>query len=70
MSNSIYEKRPNGPNFLLIVILSGIAILVILAVALFLVKHEGKKMEQHGANPEPNSRLQWPLPASTPFPAA
>ena len=60
MADSIYEKAPKGPNFLLIVILSGIAILVILALALFLVKHEGPKMSPHGPNPTPNSRMVMP----------
>ena len=60
MADSIYEKSPKGPNFLLIVILSGVAILLILGIALFLVKREGPKMAPHGPNPAPNSRLVYP----------
>ena len=66
MADSIYEKAPKGPNFLLIVILSGIAILVILGVALLLVKKDGGKMAPHGPNPAPNSRLILPVPAHAP----
>lgn len=46
---------------MLIVILSGVAILVVLGLALLIVKHEGRKLEQHGPNPEPNSRLLTPM---------
>ncbi len=60
MADSIYEKRPKGPNFLLIVILFGAAILLILGVSLLLVKKEGPKMEPHGSNPKPNARLVTP----------
>ena len=65
MADSIYEKRPNGPNFLLIVILSGVAILVILALALFVFKHEGTKMEPHGPNPKPNAHMVIPAQAGS-----
>ena len=62
MSDSIYEKAPKGPNFLLIVILFGVAILVVMVLALLVFKKEGKKMVPHDPNPEPNSRLWRPAP--------
>jgi hypothetical protein len=57
-----YRKYPKGPNFLLIVILSCIAIVVLLSAAVFLIGGHGKTMEQHPPNPTPNS-LVVPLPA-------
>ena len=64
MSASIYEKAPKGPNFLLIVILSGVAMLLVFLAALFFLHRDSKKMIPHGPNPEPNSRLV--LPAAAP----
>ncbi len=59
----LYEKAPKGPNFLLIVILSAVAILIVLVLALFVFKKDGGKMVPHGPNPEPNSRLLMPSPS-------
>lgn len=65
MSDSIYEKAPKGPNFLLIVILSGVTILVVLLLILFTLEKD-RKLVPHGPNPTPNSRLV--LPSSTSLP--
>jgi hypothetical protein len=57
-----YRKYPKGPNFLLIVILSCVAIVVLLSAAVFLIGGHGKSMEQHPPNPTPNSLVQPLLP--------
>ena len=55
-----YRKYPKGPNFLLIVVLASVAILVILAVALFVLHGTGGKLAPHKPNPTPNSLLIMP----------
>jgi hypothetical protein len=55
-----YRKYPKGPNFLLIVILASVAILIILAIGVFVVGGDGRKLIPHGPNPTPNSMLAPP----------
>jgi hypothetical protein len=57
-----YRKYPKGPNFLLIVILASVVLLIILAIAVFVVGDHGKKMVPHGPNPTPNSLVQPLVP--------
>ncbi len=60
-----YRKYPKGPNFLLIVLLSCAAFLVILAAAVFFLHtRAGSKAVPHGPNPQPNSQVQ-PLHRTT-----
>jgi hypothetical protein len=57
-----YRKYPKGPNFMLIVVLSSILLVIILAIAVFVVGEKGKKLEPHPPNPTPNSLVQPLLP--------
>jgi hypothetical protein len=57
-----YRKYPKGPNFMLIVVLSSIVLVIILAIAVFVVGEKGKKLEPHPPNPTPNSLVQPLLP--------
>jgi hypothetical protein len=57
-----YRTYPKGPNFLLIVILAGVAILVILVAALFLVGDKGRQLVPHKPTPTPNSLIRPLLP--------
>jgi len=50
-----YRKYPKGPNFLLIVILASVVMLIILALAVFILGGHGRRMLPHGASPTPNS---------------
>jgi hypothetical protein len=59
-----YRKYPKGPNFLLIVILASVAILVVLAIGVFVVGGDGRKLIPHGPNPTPNSMLNPPALSS------
>ena len=61
-----YRKYPKGPNFLLIVLLSCAAFLLILAGAVvFLHTRAGRQAVPHGPNPEPNSLVQPLRPDSS-----
>jgi hypothetical protein len=62
--NSIpdYRKYPKGPNFLGIVIGASAVILLLLAVAWFVLRKDAGKLAPHGPNPTPNSMIQ---PASS-----
>ncbi len=59
-----YRKYPKGPNFMLIVVLSSIVLVIILAIAVFVVGEKGKKLEPHPPNPTPNSLVQPLLPVA------
>jgi hypothetical protein len=59
-----YRKYPKSPNFLLIVVLSSIVLVIILAIAVFLVGAKGKRLEPHPPNPTPNSLVQPLLPGA------
>ena len=43
-STADYRKYPKGPNFLLIVILSGLALVIFMLVAYFLVRGDGRRV--------------------------
>lgn len=53
-----YRKYPKGPNFLLIVILACVVVLIVLAIAVFILGGHGRRMLPHGPNPTPNSLVQ------------
>ncbi len=59
-----YRKYPKGPNFLLIVILSSVVLLIVLAIAVFVVGGDGRKLIPHGPNPTPNSLAAPPALSS------
>ncbi len=61
-----YRKYPKGPNFLLIVILASVSILVIVAIAIFVLKDRGQKLVPHGPNPTPNSLVRPLDPTANP----
>ena len=44
ISDEVFDTLPKKPNFLLVVLLSGAAILVIFAVALLFLTDTGKKL--------------------------
>ena len=44
IDDELFEKRPNKPNFLLVVILSGVTILILFAVAYLLLSDTGKRL--------------------------
>ena len=61
LSEEIYQTAPRKPNFLLIVVLSGIMIVVMFAAALLLLTDTGKKLlPKLHHNPEPTSFLMQP----------
>ena len=62
MAEPIPEKPNKNPNFLIVVILFALTILVVLILAVFVFKKDGKKLIPHGPNPAPNSRLLVPAP--------
>ena len=65
-STSDYRKYPKGPNFLLIVILSGVLLLLFIIGAYFLLGHEGTKLlpRVHPKSAEPHSYLVQPASRS------
>ena len=56
-----YRPKPRGPNFLGIVVLSGIVIIVIMILAVLVLRKGASTMAPHKANPTPNSHLTLPL---------
>lgn len=61
-STSDYRKYPKGPNFLLVVILSGVALLLIFIGAYLLLSGKGAKFlpRSHRRDAEPTSYLVRP----------
>lgn len=57
-------KAPNGPNFSLIVVLFGIAILAFLAIGLVASGHAGKLVHVVRPDQHPTSQLRGSPPAS------
>jgi hypothetical protein len=63
-STADYRKYPKGPNFLLIVILSGAATFIVLLGAVLLLNASGKRaLPKLHPDPHPTSSIL--LPAST-----
>ncbi|QMV18047.1 hypothetical protein GOB94_04600 [Granulicella sp. 5B5] len=60
--DDIEQKRPNGPNFGLIVILFCVTILVVFVLSLFFVRFDGHHLHFLHHKPNPNASLI--LPAS------
>ena len=52
ISDEVFDTLPKKPNFLLIVIISGFAIVLILAAAYLLLTDDGKRL-LHGTHPAP-----------------
>ena len=50
ISDEVFDTLPKKPNFLLIVVLSGVAMVLILAAAYLLLSKDGKRL-LHGAHP-------------------
>ena len=61
----IEQLPPNKPNFLLILILFGVAILVIFVVAYFFVDFDGKHLTFRHHSAHPTSQLIVPTPPPT-----
>jgi hypothetical protein len=59
------EQRKGDSAFLPVVIAAGIALIVILAVAAFILKEKGRKLIPKAADPHPNS-LSKPAPDLAP----
>ncbi len=55
-----YKPLPKSPSFGIVVALAAAAFLIILAIALFVVKSKGTKMDPHTPNPTPNSVVVIP----------
>jgi hypothetical protein len=58
----IEQLPPNKPNFLLILILFGVAILVIFVVAYFFVDFDGKHLTFRHHSAHPTSQFIVPAP--------
>ncbi len=56
-STANYRKYPKGPNFLLVVILSGVTLILVGIAAWLLLSSEGKKMIPKADAPHPSSQL-------------
>ncbi len=66
-STANYRKYPKGPNFRLVVILSGIVMLAIFLFAWLLLRSEGKKLVPKVPNKHPTSRMvPFPPPSNSP----
>jgi hypothetical protein len=66
-SDSIYEKAPNKPNFFLILVLSGVAIICLFIGAYVFLRVEGTKLMPHPhKKADPNAELTTPTQMSAP----
>jgi hypothetical protein len=61
----IEQHAPNGPNFLLVVLLACGTILVIFVLALFFVHFDGKHLTFRHHSAHPTSQLVLPAPVQT-----
>jgi len=59
------RKHPRGPNFLLIVILSGVAVIVIFIAAYIVLSGTGKKLIPGRHHPHPTSSITLPVSNTT-----
>ena len=59
-----YRKYSKGPNFLGIVIASGVVILVLLIGFILFLRKDARKVDPQNPNPTPNSSLHLPAPPS------
>lgn len=64
ISSGIFEVRPRKPNFLLIVILSGVTILLLFLGAYLVLSDSGKKLPP-GLHPDAHPTSYPPTPASS-----
>ncbi len=62
----IEQLPPNQPNFLLVVILSGVALVVIFILAIVFVHFDGKHLTFRHHHANPTSQLVLPMPSNTP----
>ncbi len=61
LSDKVFETAPKKPNFLLILILSGVTLMVLFAAALLLLTDSGKKLlPKLHPDHEPTSFLMQP----------
>ncbi len=59
------QQPPNRPSFLFVVLLSGLAIIVIFIVAIFVLHLGGAGLTKHSFRKQPTSQVVMPsLPAS------
>jgi flagellar basal body-associated protein FliL len=61
----IEQINPRKPNFLLVVILSGITILILFVLALFFIHFDGKHLTFRHHSAHPTSQLRQPAPDIT-----
>ena len=64
----IEQTSPKQPNFLLVVILFGVTILVVMVLALFFIRFDGKHLTFRHHLRHPTSQLILPAPVN-PTPA-
>ncbi len=62
----IEQLPPNQPNFLLVVILFGAALVVIFLLAIFFVHFDGKHLTFRHHHANPTSQLVLPMPSHAP----
>ena len=67
IDNEIYDTLPKKPNFLLIVILSGVTILVLFVAAYLLLSDTGKKLLP-GLHPDAHPTSLLVVPTAPPEP--
>jgi hypothetical protein len=68
-STSDYRQHPKGPNFRLIVILAGVAMIVIFIAAVLILKGGGKKLLPKVPDQHPTSQVLPLLPHPNNSPA-
>ena len=56
-STANYRKYPKGPNFLLVVILAGVAMIAVCLIAVLVLRSEGKKMVPKVPDKHPTSQI-------------
>jgi hypothetical protein len=58
----IEQVRPNKPNFLLVVLLSGATLVVLFVIAYFVLHWSGSRLVPKHHSKEPTSQLVLPAP--------
>ena len=56
-STANYRKYPKGPNFLLVVILAGVAMIAVCLIAVLVLRSEGKKLVPKVPDKHPTSQI-------------
>ncbi len=65
-STANYRKYPKGPNFLLVVILAGVAMIAVCLIAVLVLRSEGKKLVPKVPDKHPTSQIIPQIPPLRP----